>query len=91
MSKAEPSISFDSKVCLEKRSCVQNKPNRNNQVANTRCTRDRKQMIGMLLAAELFLLWRGQGSVLCCKLHHENDSRCIFRCRYQSCVMDRND
>ena len=45
--------------------------------------------LGMLLAAEAFLLWRGQGSVLCCKLHHENDSRCIFRCRYHSCVMDR--
>jgi aquaporin Z len=38
--------------------------------------------LGMLLAAEIFLLWRGGGSVLCCKLHHENDSRCIFKCRY---------
>jgi aquaporin Z len=38
--------------------------------------------LGMLLAAEIYLLWRGEGSVLCCKLHHENDSRCIFRCRY---------
>jgi aquaporin Z len=38
--------------------------------------------LGMLLAAEVYLLWRGEGSILCCKLHHENDSRCIFRCRY---------
>jgi aquaporin Z len=38
--------------------------------------------LGMLLAAETYLLWKGQGSVLCCKLHHENDSRCIFRCNY---------
>jgi aquaporin Z len=38
--------------------------------------------LGMLLAAELYLLWRGQQSVLCCKLHHENDARCIFKCRY---------
>ena len=42
--------------------------------------------LGMLLAAEAYLLWRGQGAVLCCKLHHENDSRCIFRCRYRSCA-----
>ena len=45
--------------------------------------------LGMLLAAEVYLLWRGQGSVLCCKLHHENDSRCIFRCRYHSCASVR--
>lgn len=44
--------------------------------------------LGMLLAAEVYLLWRGQGSVLCCKLHHENDSRCIFRCRYHSCASE---
>jgi aquaporin Z len=47
--------------------------------------------LGMLLAAEAFLLWRGQASVLCCKLHHENDSRCIFRCRYHSDVMERRE
>jgi aquaporin Z len=38
--------------------------------------------LGMLLAAEIHLLRRGAGSILCCKLHHANDSRCIFRCRY---------
>jgi aquaporin Z len=40
--------------------------------------------LGMLLAAEVYLRWRGPGSVLCCKLHHENESRCIFRCQYRS-------
>lgn len=38
--------------------------------------------LGMLLAAELYRFLEGADSVLCCKLHHENDSRCIFRCRY---------
>jgi aquaporin Z len=38
--------------------------------------------LGMLIAAELYLLFSGSRAVLCCKLHHENDSRCIFRCRY---------
>jgi aquaporin Z len=42
--------------------------------------------LGMLLAAQAYLLSRGPGSVLCCKLHHENDSRCIFRCRYHECA-----
>jgi aquaporin Z len=42
--------------------------------------------LGMLLAAQAYLLTRGPGSVLCCKLHHENDSRCIFRCRYHECA-----
>ncbi len=39
-------------------------------------------LLGMLAAAEVYLRWRGHGAVLCCKLHHENDQRCIFRCRY---------
>lgn len=38
--------------------------------------------LGMLLAAELYLRTRGAGAVLCCKLHHENNERCIFHCRY---------
>lgn len=38
--------------------------------------------LGMLAAAEVYARWRGHGAVLCCKLHHENDQRCIFRCRY---------
>jgi len=40
--------------------------------------------LGMLAAAELYLLATGNRPVLCCKLHHENDSRCIFRCQYYS-------
>jgi aquaporin Z len=43
-------------------------------------------VLGMLVAAEAYLLWQGQSAVLCCKLHHENHSRCIFRCRYHSCA-----
>jgi aquaporin Z len=38
--------------------------------------------IGMLLAAEVYLSYKGKSSVLCCKLHHENNKRCIFNCRY---------
>jgi aquaporin Z len=40
-------------------------------------------LTGMLAAAECYLRVHGHGAVLCCKLHHENDQRCIFRCRYQ--------
>jgi aquaporin Z len=40
--------------------------------------------LGMLAAAEVYLLMRGKSAVLCCKLHHDNDSRCIFRCRYHA-------
>lgn len=38
--------------------------------------------LGMLLAAEVYARWKGTQSVLCCKLHHDNASRCIFRCSY---------
>jgi aquaporin Z len=41
--------------------------------------------IGMLLAAEVRLRWRGLHSILCAKLHHENHERCIFRCGYPAC------
>lgn len=41
--------------------------------------------LGMLLAAQIYLAWQGRHSILCCKLHHENDSRCIFRCQYHNC------
>lgn len=34
--------------------------------------------LGMLVAAELYLWGKGQQSVRCCKLHHNNDKRCIF-------------
>ena len=40
--------------------------------------------IGMLLAAQVYLLTQGPGRVLCAKLHHDNPTRCIFHCRYGS-------
>ena len=39
-------------------------------------------LVGMLTAAAAYLRLRGAAAVLCCKLHHENGQRCIFRCRY---------
>lgn len=38
--------------------------------------------LGMLLAAETYLRLHRRRPVLCAKLHHENDKRCIFRCNY---------
>ena len=38
--------------------------------------------LAMLLAATVFQWQRGAHHVLCAKLHHENDRRCIFRCNY---------
>jgi len=34
--------------------------------------------LGMLLAAECYLLLYGKQAVKCCKLHHQNNKRCIF-------------
>lgn len=34
--------------------------------------------LGMLAAAELYLWHKGRIAVKCCKLHHNNDKRCIF-------------
>ncbi|MFQ5683049.1 MAG: aquaporin [Candidatus Binatia bacterium] len=39
--------------------------------------------LGMLLAAELYLRLKGAHQVFCAKLHHQNNKRCIFRCRYR--------
>lgn len=41
-------------------------------------------LIGMLLAAESYVHFHGADRVLCAKLHHRNDKRCIFRCCYTS-------
>ena len=41
--------------------------------------------LGMLAAAEVRLRRSGARSVLCAKLHHENDHPCIFRCGYPVC------
>lgn len=38
--------------------------------------------LGMLLAAQTYLRLRGAHKVLCAKLHHENNKRCIFACSY---------
>ena len=34
--------------------------------------------LGMLAAAEVYLWRKGRLAVKCCKLHHDNDKRCIF-------------
>jgi aquaporin Z len=39
-------------------------------------------LAGMLAAAEIYVRLHGRAAVLCCKLHHENATRCIFRCGY---------
>jgi aquaporin Z len=39
--------------------------------------------LGMLLAAELYLRTYGECRVLCAKLHHDNNERCIFKCSYR--------
>jgi len=44
--------------------------------------------LGMLLAAEAYLRLKGAGKVYCAKFHHENDKRCIFRCRYGDAVRE---
>jgi aquaporin Z len=38
--------------------------------------------LGMLLAAELYIRMKSLKQVYCAKLHHQNDKRCIFRCKY---------
>jgi aquaporin Z len=43
-------------------------------------------LLGMLLAAELYVRVRGAKRVRCAKLHHENGERCIFRCKYGAAV-----
>ena len=40
--------------------------------------------LGMLLAAQLYLLLKGSRGIICAKLHHQNDQRCIFRCGYKA-------
>jgi len=35
-------------------------------------------IIGMLLAAEVYLRTKGPARVVCAKLHHANNKRCIF-------------
>jgi aquaporin Z len=35
-------------------------------------------LIGMLTASQIYLWRKGRSAVKCCKLHHDNDKRCIF-------------
>ena len=39
--------------------------------------------IGMLAAAELYRQLRGASGVICAKMHHQNDKRCIFYCGFR--------
>ncbi len=41
-------------------------------------------LFGMLLAAELYVRFKGRNAVRCAKLHHHNHKRCIFCCGYRS-------
>jgi len=41
-------------------------------------------LLGMLIAAEVYVRLRGRAAVRCAKLHHHNHKRCIFRCGYRS-------
>ena len=38
--------------------------------------------LGMLLAAEMYRKVKGARNVICAKLHHQNNRRCIFKCGY---------
>jgi aquaporin Z len=38
--------------------------------------------IGMLLGTQFYLWRKGHRTVMCAKLHHQNNRRCIFRCGY---------
>ncbi|HYY58615.1 MAG TPA: aquaporin [Pyrinomonadaceae bacterium] len=38
--------------------------------------------VGMLMAAEAYTRIKGRRAVICAKLHHRNNQRCIFKCSY---------
>lgn len=44
--------------------------------------------IGMLMAAEVYLRLNGSHRVFCAKLHHNNDKRCIFQCKFGELMAD---
>jgi aquaporin Z len=44
-------------------------------------------IVGMLLASELYLRTRGSQAVICAKLHHPNNQRCIFNCGYREAAL----
>jgi len=39
--------------------------------------------VGMLLAAEVYKRLNAGRAVVCAKLHHYNNQRCIFRCNFE--------
>jgi aquaporin Z len=41
-------------------------------------------LLGMLLAAEVYVRLRGRKAVICAKLHHHSNKRCIFNCGYRA-------
>ena len=41
-------------------------------------------LLGMLMAAEVYVRLKGRAAVRCAKLHHHNHKRCIFHCGYRS-------
>jgi aquaporin Z len=41
-------------------------------------------LTGMLLAAECYVRILGAHRVLCAKLNHHNNARCIFRCNFMA-------
>lgn len=42
--------------------------------------------VGMLLAAQLYILIKGKKNVICAKLNHDNKVRCIFNCGYEKTI-----
>ncbi|MCI0402816.1 MAG: aquaporin [Acidobacteria bacterium] len=48
-------------------------------------------LLGMLLAAEIFVRFKGLRGVHCAKFHHDNTQRCIFRCRYGEMAARRDN
>lgn len=42
--------------------------------------------VGMLAAAELYILIKGKKNVICAKLNHDNKVRCIFNCGYTNSI-----
>jgi aquaporin Z len=40
--------------------------------------------VGMLLAAEVYRRLNNGAAIVCAKLHHHNNKRCIFRCNFEA-------
>jgi len=47
--------------------------------------------LGMLLAAQFYLTVKGTHAVICAKLDHHNQKRCIFRCGYREAAFSSQD